>query len=78
MTLRFICAEIKKPHLQIRREQKEALGFNGPALVLRRQTVAVADAGFCGCACIARDKLGSRAAYRAILHERLRCDSLTQ
>lgn len=78
MTLQFICVVSKGCTFKIVGGRKRSLRFNGPALVLRRRPVAVADAGFCGRAVHSARQIGWRTAHRAILHEQLRCDSLTQ
>ena len=77
MTLQFICAEIERLRLQIRRQQKEVftlqrsgIGTASAELLLARMQASV-DA-----LCIKRDKLVRRTAHCATLHERVRCDSL--
>ena len=68
MTLQFICAELERLRVQIRR--RSGIGTASAKLLLARMQASV-DA-----LCIARDELVGEQRGAATLHERLRCDSL--
>lgn len=77
MNLQFICAEIERLRLYVRRQQKEVFTLQRSGIgTASAGFVAGMDASFCGRAVHSARQIGSRAAHRATLHERMRCDSL--
>jgi hypothetical protein len=66
MTLQFICAEIERLHLQIRRQQKEVFTHQRSGIGTSLAELLLADAGFCGCAVYKTRQIAWRTAHRAL------------
>ena len=69
MTLQFICAEIERLRLQIRRQQKEVFTLQRSGIGTVGGIVAGTDASLCGCAVYKARQIGWRTEHRGTLRE---------
>jgi hypothetical protein len=69
MTLQFICAEIERLRLQIRRQQNEVLALQRSGIGTAPAELLLARMQACGCAVYKARQIGWRTEHRATLHE---------